>query len=267
MKLMPGSYDNGTTVDNEAEILASFQHRSREVYQKFNFDGDIPYGELPRQTIDWLYSPHSVVGTLIFIHGGYWQFCNKEDFAFIAAVPLALGLDVVLVEYSHAPQATLTDIDGEIGAALSEIQRRLAQRPPCGPVYLAGHSAGGQLVARWQQHPLADAVFPISGIFELEPLLSTYVNHRLQLTAAEIAVLSPARHIPARLTPMTLFYGAQELPELIGQSEHYCQALRQQGLSVGLQAVVGANHYNVLDALFAADGALIHLLQQGEDGR
>ena len=267
MKLMPGSYDNGSTVDNEAEILASFQRRSRDIYQAFNHDANIPYGKLARQTFDWLYSPHPDVGTLIFIHGGYWQFCNKEDFAFIAAAPLALGIDVVLVEYSHAPQATLTDIDGEIGAALSAIQRRLAQRPPRGPVWLAGHSAGGQLVARWQQHPLVDAVFPISGIFELEPLLATYVNHRLRLTAAEIAALSPARHIPERLTPMTLYYGALELPELIGQSEHYCQALRQQGLTVGLQPVAGANHYNVLDALFAADGALIQQLQQGEDGR
>lgn len=33
MKLSVGSYDNSTTVDNEAEILADFQQRSQQAYQ------------------------------------------------------------------------------------------------------------------------------------------------------------------------------------------------------------------------------------------
>ena len=197
-------------------------------------------------------------GTLIFIHGGYWQFCDKADFAFIAAGPLALGFDVVLVEYTLAPAVNL-DAICRGGAALDAIQRRL---PPhyAHPVHLCGHSAGGHLAAFWQQHALVEAVFPISGLFELAPLQESYVNRALQLTARQIETLSPARHPPTRSKPLTLYYGAAELPELIGQSQHYHAALRQRGLPAELVAVPGANHFTILDALFAAGGALLRQL-------
>ncbi|MNT32586.1 hypothetical protein D3C72_1684790 [compost metagenome] len=80
------------------------------------------------------------------------------------------------------------------------------------------------------------------------------------MTKQQISQLSPVRHIPQRIKPMTLFYGANELPELIGQSRHYYAALKEKSQPVTLVAVAGANHYNVLDALFAWDGALTHLL-------
>ncbi|MCS3408050.1 alpha/beta hydrolase [Serratia sp. AKBS12] len=260
MKPLAGDYDNSATVDDEAEILASFQQRSQAVYQQVNHIRNIPYGKLPRQTFDWLFSGTPGTGTIIFIHGGYWQCCNKEDFAFIAEVPLALGYDLLLVEYTLAPQATLTAICQEIGMALAAIELQLDLRRRRGPVFLAGHSAGGQLAAYWQQHPLVDHVFPISGIFELEPLLTTYVNQRLQLTDQEIAALSPLRNLPAAAKPMTLFYGAAERPELIAQSEHYHAALCRRQAPVTRVALAGANHYTVLDALFGTDGALIHAL-------
>ncbi|MDW5498844.1 alpha/beta hydrolase [Pseudomonas lundensis] len=259
MKLVPGSYDNGSTVDNEDQILASFQSRSQAVYRQVRSERNIAYGDSPREVFDWLYSDKPHQGTLIFIHGGYWQFCRKDDFAFIASVPLSLGFDVVLMEYTLAPQATLDDICQQTGTALNAIQQRLMLNKPA-PVYLCGHSAGGHLASFWQHHAVVDAVLPISGIFELEPLLSSYVNRQLQLTQQQISQLSPARNIPERIKPMTLFYGDAELPELIGQSRHYYAALKEKNLPVSLVAVAGANHYNVLDSLFARDGALIRQL-------
>lgn len=172
---------------------------------------------------------------------------------------MALGFDVVLVEYTLAPAVNLDAICRQVGAALDAIQRRL---PPhyAHPVHLCGHSAGGHLAAFWQQHALVEAVFPISGLFELAPLQESYVNRALQLTARQIETLSPARHPPTRSKPLTLYYGAAELPELIGQSQHYHAALRQRGLPAELVAVPGANHFTILDALFAAGGALLRQL-------
>ncbi len=112
------------------------------------------------------------MGTIIFIHGGYWQSCNKRGFAFITAGPLARGFDVMLLEYTLAPQATLTTIHRQIGAALDAI---IASRV-CVARFICGHSAGGHLAACWQAHPRVDAVLAISGIYELEPLLNTAVN-------------------------------------------------------------------------------------------
>lgn len=264
MKLLAGNYDNGAVVEDEDAILRSFQSRSQQVYQRVRHERNIPYGSAPREVFDWLYSAEEHKGVVIFLHGGYWQFCNKDDFAFIAEVPLSLGFDVVLVEYTLAPAATLDGICRQIGVALDTIELREKQRGNK-PLYLCGHSAGGHLAAYWQHHPCVQAVFPISGIFELEPLLDTYVNQQLRLTEQQIETLSPARNIPHSLTPMVLFYGAAELPELIGQSLYYYTALKEKGLPVSRHAVAGANHFNVLDALFAVGGALSRqLLKQGE---
>ncbi|MGL5387427.1 MAG: alpha/beta hydrolase [Serratia sp. (in: enterobacteria)] len=264
MKLLVGSYDNATTVEDENAILLSFQSRSQRVYQQQRHELNIAYGNSPREVFDWFYSAKKYQGTIIFIHGGYWQFCDKQDFAFIASAPLAAGFDVVLVEYTLAPEANLADICRQIGVALDAIERRLETNGDK-PVYLAGHSAGGHLAALWQQHPLVRAVFPISGIFELQPLLGSYVNQQLKLTPQQIAALSPARNIPLSLKPMVLFYGAAELPELMNQSLYYYSTLRAQGLPVSCDALPGANHYSVLDAVFAADGALHrYLLTDGE---
>lgn len=57
----------------------------------------------------------------MFIHGGYWSNCTKEDFAFIAEGPLARDLNVVLVEYTLAPEATITEIVDQIGQLLEHL--------------------------------------------------------------------------------------------------------------------------------------------------
>jgi acetyl esterase/lipase len=62
------------------------------------------YGEIHGNVLTGLFLPPVKMGTIIFIHGGYWQSCNKEDFAFITAGPLARGFDVMLLEYTLAPQ-------------------------------------------------------------------------------------------------------------------------------------------------------------------
>lgn len=264
MKLLIGSYDNGATVDDENAVLQSFQAQSLKIYQKHAHERDIAYGDSSREVFDWFYSTGEHKGTLVFLHGGYWQFCNKEDFAFIAKYPLSLGFDVVLVEYTLAPVATLADICQQIGVALNAIAKRAKQRGG-EPVYLSGHSAGGQLAAFWQHHPCVRAVFAISGIFELQPLLATYVNQQLKLTAQQIKTLSPARNIPQSLKPLALFYGTEELPELIGQSVYYHSALQSKGLPARCCPVDGANHFSVLQTLFAANGKVCReLLTYGE---
>ena len=66
MKLSVGSYDNSTTVDNEAEILADFQRRSQQAYQCGENMMTFSYGEHPREGIDWFISAARKMGTIIF---------------------------------------------------------------------------------------------------------------------------------------------------------------------------------------------------------
>jgi len=45
---------------------------------------DLRYGDTPRERLDFYASGKPKAPTLLFIHGGYWQMNDKEDFNFIA---------------------------------------------------------------------------------------------------------------------------------------------------------------------------------------
>ncbi len=160
----------------------------------------------------------------------------------------------MLVEYGLAPLVTLQKIHQQIGMALDTINSLPDIKMP---VYLSGHSAGGHLAACWQAHSLVTATLVISGIFELSPLLATKINQKLQLTTEDVGAISPQRHPPECSSVITLHYGADELPELISQSKSYAQMLSQHNVPVGCITVADANHYNILDALFSADGLFL----------
>ncbi|TDI12706.1 alpha/beta hydrolase, partial [Acinetobacter baumannii] len=131
-------YDNATTVENEGEILAGFQYRSLLSYQAYYHIKDIKYGSKNRSTLDFFPLEH-VSKTVIFIHGGYWQWCDKSDFAFIAPYILAKGAQCVLLEYDLAPQSHISQIVAQAQQALDFIAK---QNWKIGEVVVVGHSAG-----------------------------------------------------------------------------------------------------------------------------
>ena len=45
----------------------------------------------------------------MFIHGGYWQARAKEIFTVMAEGPMAHGINVALIGYTLAPEATLDE--------------------------------------------------------------------------------------------------------------------------------------------------------------
>ena len=90
----------------------------------------------------------------LFIHGGYWQRNEKEMFAFIAEGPLRHGIDVAVVGYTLAPDASLTEIVGEIHQALDYLCARADDLGfDCDRLFVGGWSAGGHLTAAAAAHP------------------------------------------------------------------------------------------------------------------
>jgi arylformamidase len=109
-------------------------------------------------------------------------------------------------------------------------------------------------------HPAFRGGLPISGIFDLEPIALSYLNEKLNLDAAEIASLSPLRVLAARMPPLRLFAGGDELPELRRQSADYADAARGRGLPVALAVLPGLHHFSVLGELSRPDGAITRTL-------
>ncbi|MFM0173061.1 alpha/beta hydrolase [Paraburkholderia sediminicola] len=253
------AYDNVAAVEDVAERMLGFQTRSAALYESVPCRRDIAYGPRSRQRFDWLPCGQPDAPIFVFIHGGYWQARSKEDFAFVASGPLARGFNVVLAEYTLAPEASMTDIVGEIEALLAALADDRDGLGTRGPVCLAGHSAGGQLSTHFRAHEGVVHAMPISALVDLEPIAMSWLNDKLQLTPHEIEAYSPMRHI-GRGVPMTISVGTAELPELIRHSEEYAAACRQAGERVEFVPLPGCNHFTILEDLARPDGVQMRAL-------
>ena len=255
------AYNNTAHVPERSTIIADWTTRSAAVRKDHADHLDIPYGNTPRERLDLLLAANPRAPTLVFLHGGYWQMHNKETFAFLAEGLLPLGINLVVVEYTLAPAARLDRIVAEVRRAVQWLPNHLADygANPA-DLYIAGHSAGGQLTAMMMPLSIVRGGLAISGIYDLEPIRLNYLNEKLRLDAEEAARNSPLLHFPPTAGELVIAYGAAELPELRRQSIDYGRAWNARALPGYLLPVKGANHFTVLEALARPDGELAKAL-------
>ncbi|XP_064095258.1 LOW QUALITY PROTEIN: kynurenine formamidase-like, partial [Macrobrachium nipponense] len=179
--------------------------------------------------------------------------------------------------------ATVASIVEEVRKPLSGLCK-LAQTRGSKGVVLCGHSAGGHLVfymeiknlwkllsficfpqvlsvagkgslngnnlAKYKD--LIKGCIPISGVFDLRPLVKTYVNEPLNLTESSAWELSPFAGISEfaqdwqKLTLMVAV-GDQESPEFQRQSKEYYQRCLQAGMKTEFMLVNSADHFNIVE--------------------
>ncbi|HZE60981.1 MAG TPA: alpha/beta hydrolase [Burkholderiales bacterium] len=232
---LDAAYNNSVAVTDSPGILADWQARSDVLRRRSK---EIRYGAAERNRID-LFDIGKPL--LVFIHGGYWQMRAKENFAFLAAGPLAHGISVALIGYTLAPEKRLDGIVAEIRAALDFLARDCV---------VSGWSAGGHLTAMVMDHPRVRAGLAISGIYDLEPIRLCYLNEKLGLDETEARRNTPLYRPPSG-KPLILAYGTHELPELQRHSVDYAKAMSAQ-----LRPLGGHNHFTILEELASPTGAL-----------
>jgi arylformamidase len=260
---LDAAYDNTGSVADVQDYRERWWKVSEALRKAPPSRCDLRYGKGPRATLDYFPGGRPNAPLFVFIHGGYWQRNEKERFSFTALGPLAHGVNVAVPGYTLAPDARLTDIVAEIRAALTFLADRAGELGfDPSRIFIGGWSAGGHLTAAVASHPAVRGGIPISGIFDLEPIALGVLNDKLQLSADEIARLSPQRNIPASSPPLMLFVGGDELPELKRQSEEYAAACRARGLPVSLDTLPGRHHFSILDELAKPDGALTRALME-----
>ncbi|MFM0742108.1 alpha/beta hydrolase [Paraburkholderia xenovorans] len=255
-------YNNTKAVAHFPEIFSQFQARSADLYRSVSCRRDIAYGPGKRERLDWFSCGVENAPVFVFIHGGYWQNGTKEDFSFVASGPLGCGFDVALVEYTLAPEASMTLIVQEIGRLLDYLSGAGNEFGVGGRrVCLSGHSAGGQLSAVYRSHPAVTHVMPISALVDLEPISLCWLNEKLRLTSGEINDYSPLYDIGTG-APMTVTVGAAELPELVRHSREYADACRLAGEAVTYHALPDRDHFSILDDLASPSGVQMTLLKE-----
>jgi arylformamidase len=223
---------------------------------------DLRYGPRERNRIDFLKAADGGP-TLVFIHGGYWQGRAKEVFTLIAEGPMAHGINVALIGYTLAPEATLDEIVAEIHRGIDFLVEQL---PALGGdpkrIVVSGWSAGGHLTSMALSHPLVKAGMAISGIYDLEPIRHSYLNVKLGLDEAASRRNSPMMQAGGPIKPLSLVVGSAELPLLRKQTADFAGHRAKYGLPVTYEEIPGANHFTVMNELVSPAGRITTLVRQ-----
>lgn len=107
---------------------------------------------------------------------------------------------------------------------------------------------------------------PVSGIFDVAPLIGTSINEALGLdeaTAAALDLLPPAPTAPRRFCPAVVAWGEIETAAFKAQSQAFAARLAADAVPCTTLEIAGRNHFDVIlelgnaaSPLFAAAGAL-----------
>jgi arylformamidase len=253
---LDNSYDNHKAVPESAAMFSVWTERSQAFRSAHPQYLDIPYGPLEREKIDY-FSAGLNTPVVIFIHGGFWQQYSKNDFAFLAKSYLRQDISVAMVDYPIAPQANMDQIVASAANAVQFIGQHILQwggNPE--NVILSGWSAGGHLCVTSMNGMKVKAVIPISGIFELEPLIGSFLNKNLQMDLAIAKRNSPILHLPKGKTLIYLFVGDSELSEMRRQSYDFADKLKVNQYPVVLTDIPGKNHFTMLEQFEFPEGAV-----------
>ena len=262
-------YGPRLAVPETDEILARWSANSEAYYAESDCVRDIAYGPRAEETLD-LFKPTST-GTapvLIFIHGGYWRALDKKDHAFLPKPFVDAGVLVASINYTLCPEVTIDEITRQTRAACAWVWRNaVSYGGDPDRVHIFGHSAGGHLTAAvattdWPDYEpglpkdLLKSATPISGLFDLQPLLLTSVNDDVHLDAESAVRNSPANSDPGYDMPMTVAAGGAETAEFRRQSQYLCDKWRDKLSSIDYMESDGANHFTVIENMVDPNDAL-----------
>ena len=107
---------------------------------------------------------------------------------------------------------------------------------------------------------MAKSALPISGLFELAPIAASAPQEWLDLSSADVAALSPLRHLPAAGAPVTLAWAETDPPGFKRQSKAFARAWSARGFPVTCLEVAGRNHFDILMELREPGSALSRAL-------
>lgn len=254
--------NNGVAVAGSADIVAGWERRSAEMRARYPAHLDLRYGPRERNRIDFLRAGDKAP-TLLFIHGGYWQHRAKEVFTVFAEGPMAHGINVALIGYTLAPEATLDQIVAEIHAGIDYLAEQLpALGGNAGEIVVSGWSAGGHLTSMALAHPKVKAGLGISGIYDLEPIRHSYLNEKLGLDEAMSQRNSAMMQTGGAMKPLSLVVGSAELPLLRKQTADFAAHRARHGLPVTYDEIPGADHFSIMNAMVEPKGRITTLIRQ-----
>ena len=266
-------YDLRTMFPEAATSYEAFCEReSEKVREEMDHRLDVPFGPTRAEHSDVYPATGDARGApvLIYVHGGFWVLRTSKEFGFVARGPVSEGVATVVTNYALSPEVTIDEIVRQTRAAVAWTYQN-AESFGVAPerIHVAGHSAGGHLVAMllstdWEgvyglPANIIKSATAISGVFDLAPLPYTFLQPKLQLTWDQALRNSPILHLPDLQSgppPLLVAYGENETDEFRRQSEEFFAAWKAKGLDGDLMVLPGKNHFDVIDGFLDAGSRL-----------
>ncbi|TDT75336.1 alpha/beta hydrolase family protein [Litoreibacter halocynthiae] len=247
-------YENGGFIPDAQSYADAWEAASVAFRVAHAGDYDVAYGDHERAKFDLIRPEGTPKGLFVFVHGGYWLQRHKDDWTCYGEGAFNAGWAIAHPGYPLAPEARIGEITAHIAQAVTALAARVE-----GPIVLAGHSAGGHLVARMAMagvlpKDVADRlshVLSISPVSDLRPLLPLTMNDTLRLDEAEAEAESPALGKPLDV-PITVVVGAQERPVFLDQARWLSEAWGAKQM-----ILPGRHHFDVIDGLRDADSPMM----------
>lgn len=269
---MEMQYNPRRTVDGVDGIVAEWAARSKTFTDSHDCVLDIAYGDRPEEKLDVYRPAASNAPVLIFIHGGYWRALDKQPFAFMCEALVDAGALVVSINYTLCPAVTLDEIVRQCRAACAWVRRNVADHGgDPGRIHVTGHSAGGHLTAMmaatdWPGFAadlpadLLKSASPLSGLFDLAPILQTSINADVRMDPAAATRNSPQALKPAHDMPMTVAVGGAESDEFRRQSKEFAEYWGRSLSRIDYLETPGENHFTIIDGIARAGSPITRAL-------
>jgi len=257
-------YNARAAVPEHVDIHNDWQRRSASLRAHYPCQLDLAYAEGARNRVD-LFTAATLGGPVhVYLHGGYWQRGDRQDYHFLAEGLCAHGVNVALVGYDLCPAVTIDIIVTQVRTALAWLWRNADHLGfDAGRIQVCGHSAGGHLTAmlmatRWPDFcddlpaDLIQSGLAISGLYDLEPLVHTSLNEAVGMRGEDARRASPALLRRVGDAHLTVAVGALESDEFHRQA----RLLAERWPGTAVLEVPGTNHFTIVESL-AGDGALL----------
>lgn len=227
----------------------------------------ITYDRTSGQRLDiWGTAPGELRPLFLVVHGGYWRMLSRQDTAFMARSLEGAGVATVAIDYGLAPETAIEEIIRQVRSSVAWVYRHGAeygldpQRIIVGGSSAGGHLAASVLVRGWQaEFGLPDDVvaggLPISGLFDLRPLVDSFANEWLRLDEQRAAAASPMLVAEQPGPPVVVAVAEHDGTGFIAQSHEFHTRWAAHSASE-LLVVPGRHHYDVFLDLADPDSAL-----------
>jgi acetyl esterase/lipase len=223
-----------------------------------------------------LYLPpnRASVPIVVFVHGGSFLQGDRGDYALVGEQFARQGLATAVVSYRNFPQADADGATADVAMAVAWVLRHASDYGLSAKnVFLAGHSAGGQIVAllgvdaayleRDGSSPSAlRGVVAVAGAYDVRDLSDESEEyqkidaHIFGATPAQRGTVSPSLFVRAGAPPTIAVCGTEDDPQACERATVYVHKLVAAGGSAYVIRVVGATHMGTLRSLIDSNDPL-----------